>query len=55
MDPANSGHGPLSGTIVMTIFGLYVSIPIPNIEKFRIYEVYKSWEVFPLFSQEISC
>ena len=33
----NSGHGGPHTTPVMTIFGIYVSIQIPNIEKFQVY------------------
>ena len=38
----------------MTIFGIYVSIKVPNIEKFEACEVYKSREVSDLFSHQIS-
>ena len=38
----NSGHGGPHMTRVMTIFGIFVNPPIPNIEKFQLYEVYKS-------------
>ena len=44
--------GPLM-TPFKTIFGFYVSPPIPNIEKFPVYEVYKSREVSHLFSHQI--
>ena len=33
---AKYGHGGIPGTPFMTIFGIYVSIPIPNIEKFEV-------------------
>ena len=33
----NSGHGGPPGTRVMTIFGIYVSTKIPDIEKFQVY------------------
>ena len=33
----NSGHGGTTGTRVMTIFGIYVSPQIPNIEKIGAY------------------
>ena len=33
----NSGHGGPPGTRVMTIFGIYVSNKIPNIEKNQVY------------------
>ena len=48
------GHGGTPGTPFMIIFGIYVSTPIPNIETFQIYEVYKSWKVSHLFSHQIS-
>ena len=38
----------------ITIFGIYVSIPIPNIEKFQAYEVYKYREVSHQISHQIS-
>ena len=41
-------------TRVMTIFGIYVNPPIPNIEKFQLYEVYKYREVSHLFTHQIS-
>ena len=31
------GHGGTPGNPFMTIFGVYFSTPIPNIEKFQIY------------------
>ena len=43
---SNSGHGGPHMTRVMTIFVIYISAQVPNIEKFQIYEVYKSREVF---------
>ena len=36
----NSGHGGPHMTRVMTIFGIFVNPPIPNIEKFQLYEIY---------------
>ena len=50
----NSGHGGPTGTPFMTILRFYVSTHIPNIEKFQIYEVYKSREVSHFFSHQIS-
>ena len=41
----NSGHGGPHTTPFMTIFGIFVNPPSPNIEKFQLYEVYKSREV----------
>ena len=41
-------------TPFMTIFGFYVSPPIPNIEKFQLYEVYKSREVSHQISHQVS-
>ena len=41
-------------TPFMTIFGIYVSIPIPNIEKIQLYDVYKSREVSRSNSHQIS-
>ena len=41
----NSSHGGPHMTPFMTIFGIYVSAHIPNIEKNQAYEVYKSQEV----------
>ena len=49
----NSGHGGPHMTPFMTIFVFYVSPPIPNIENFQIYEVYKYHEVSHLFSHQI--
>ena len=42
----NSGHGGPHMTPFMTILVFYVSPPIPKIEKFQAYEVYKYREVF---------
>ena len=52
--PKYSLGGP-HGTPFMTILGIYVSPPIPNIEKFDVYEVYKSGDASHLFSHQISC
>ena len=47
----NSGHRGPHMTLFMTIFLiLYVTPPIPNIEKIQLYEVYKSREVSHLFT-----
>ena len=35
----NYGHGGPHGTPFITIFGIYVSTQIPNIEYFELYEV----------------
>ena len=43
MPKYNTG-GP-HGTPFVTILGIYVNTKIPNIEKFQIYEVYRSREV----------
>ena len=51
--PNSNPWGP-PGTRVMTIFVFHVSAQIPNIEKFQIYEVYKSREVSHFFSHQIS-
>ena len=45
----NSGHGGPHWIPFMTLFGFYVSPPIPNIDYFELYEVYKSREVFIFF------
>ena len=45
----NSGHGGPHMTPFMTIFVFFVSPPIPNIEKFQVYEVYKYPGVSHLF------
>ena len=50
----NSGHGGPHMTRVMTIFGIYISAHIPNIEKNQVYEVYKYRGVSHLFSRQIS-
>ena len=52
MPKYNPGGPP--GAQFMTVFGIYVSTPIPNIEKFEVYEVYKSREASHLFSHQIS-
>ena len=49
------GHGGTPGTPFMTIFGIYVSTHIPNIENFRYMGVYKSREASHRFTREISC
>ena len=49
----NSGHGEPHMTPFMTIFGIFVNSPIPNIEK-KLYEVYKSRGVSHLFCHQIS-
>ena len=41
----NSGRGGPHTTSFITIFVFYVSAQLPNIDKFQIYEVYKSREV----------
>ena len=41
-------------TPFMTIFGIYVSAQIPNIEKNQVYEVYKYREVSHSNSHQIS-
>ena len=38
----NSGHRGPHMTPFMTIFGIFVNSPIPNIEKIQLYEAYKS-------------
>ena len=50
----NSGPGGPHMIRVMTISVIYVGAQVPNIEKFQIYEVYKSREVSHLFSHQIS-
>ena len=50
----NSGHGRPHMTLFVTIFWIYVSIPIPNIEHFQAYEVYKYREVSHSNSHQIS-
>ena len=50
----NSDHGGPHMTRVMTIFGICVNPPIPNIEKFQLYEVYKYREVSHSKAHQIS-
>ena len=50
----NSGHGGPHMTPCMTIFGIFINPPIPNIEKNQAYEAYKSWEVSHLLAHQIS-
>ena len=50
----NSGHGGPHKIPFMTIFGIYVNPPIPNIEKNQAYEAYKSREVSHLLAHQIS-
>ena len=50
----NSGQGGPHMTPFMTIFAIFVNPPIPNIEKFQLYDLYKSREVSHLFTHQIS-
>ena len=50
----NSDHGGPHMTRVMTIFWIFVNPPIPNIEKFQLYEVYKYRGVSHLLAHQIS-
>ena len=50
----NSGPWGPHMTRVMTIFGIFVNLPIPNIEKNQAYEAYESREVSHLLAHQIS-